>query len=287
MLVKEDELDVVKTESEESEEQVQEEVDDLLDGDADEAEEEIEDKPDKTKGWTVDDYAKAYSNLEKKIGEQGRIIGELKKSKEPKPEPEKKQSIEDIPNMTDEELEEWRLRYEAWFNIPDVAINESANYGQATIGFHKVLTEIASRKINHNATRKEAEATNSASMESFKKEWKTILSSEQVTKIAEYAKSKLSEDGKIDGTLLEVALHRLYPSVYTANFSTKIADKERDRIKNAQTKTTPRLPGSGNGAPGGSVVSPDKLASMDEAERARYLKTLSLEELGKLQKQIK
>jgi len=237
---------------------------------------------DKTAKWSIEEYQQAYKNLEKKLGEQGHELGELRKRVS---EPEKKAddpidyNPDQIPDIPDEHLKVLLRNYENYFNQKDINITDSENFGRITAEYQKLLQEQTLRNVSAKASKAQIAEKNAQAVATFSKQWDKVLTPEQVAQASEFARAKLSDDGSVTCDDLEVAMHRLFPSIYRSKVAQEIADKERKRIADAQTKTTPRIPSSGSETRS-SLISVDKYMAMDMDEKEQYLYNLSPDQLA-------
>ncbi len=244
--------------------------------------EELEEEPeDKTSNWDIDDFRKSYRNLEKVVGRLGQELGELRKQAEtvPPPAPEKKEAytVEDIPQMDTATLDNFIATYEAKLAEPDIAIEESDNFGRWNIEYQKLLAEKNMRRMTSNNG--EEKKTANPLIDKYLQQLK--LSQEQKDKLVSLA-NKLSDESGVTEADLNAALMKVAP----AEFQSRLAAQNTERIRTAREKSQPRL-GTGNSdqAPKTSI-SLKQLEKMDEDSRDKYLETLSLDDIRKLRAEL-
>ena len=284
-----DNADVGEDQDETQEEEDSEAGED--DQEAGETETEEEGLPEKVKNWKTEDYRRGYFELEKKLGEMGKELGELRKAKETQPEKTEEaapnsRTENDIPNMTDEELDNYIGIYTDWLSVEDQVINNPKEFAKNNIQYSKLLVEKQMRTITHKQVKEQVATTNQQVVETYQKQWNEVLTQEQIDKVTKFAETKLSENGALTNDVLDVATHHLFPSIFKSHMAMTITDKERKRIANAKTSVTARVPTSGNASTGMSLISVDKLSAMDSEQRAEYLESLSSSDLAKLEKAI-
>lgn len=272
--------DLLEMQGEEKEDPTEEldeeepEDENILDGDPEEEEpeeEQPEPKKDKLDEMTPEQIKEAYRNLEALKGRQGDELGTLrKKLAELQPVVEKTAYTEDdIPTMPDEALDKTIKNYEAYFATPGKSIDDADNYGIHTIAYNKLLVEQGLRKHSQALTSKAMASDNENVANRYNA--KLALSTDDLASVKQYALTKLSDDGKLTESDMDVALHKLFPGKY----SKMIADKERERITKAKT-TTPRLPGNAT-PPTKGVVSIDHVKNMDADDLAYWIRNEATE----------
>ena len=249
-----------------------------------EEDEEPEPQPkDKFDGLPPEKLVKSYHNLEKVMGRQGQEMGELKKKLaelETKNEPQTPE--EKIMAMSDAELDNFIGTFKADILKPNAAI-EDDDYGQKVILYNDLKEERTLRKLSREQESKTAQVNNAQVIDKFKATWSKALDGEELNEIERFAKEKLSDKyGNITKDDLEVALHKLKPTLYTNAIRMATADKEKERIARAEATKQPRLSGAGSSENTTQTISIKKLKAMPDYERQAFLATLPLSTIKKL-----
>lgn len=248
----------------------------------DEEEVEPEGEEDKTANWELDDFRKAYKNLEKVVGRQGQELGELRKATTTPPETasEPRQKTEaDIPNMTEAEVDHFIANYQLELeNNPDLSIEDGAKFN--LIQKHLRLLDRRKNKLEvlRELKQEQAQTAIQKTVGNYQKE--NNLSDAEAADIERLAK-RLSDDGKVAHNDLEAAYLKLYPE----KFYQTLAERQRVRLEKAKAKGVPRLPSGNSNAPTPKMTATD-LAKMDEFDRQRYLDSCSLEEVDRLLEEV-
>lgn len=236
---------------------------------------ETETADDKTAGWTLEDYQKGYSNLEKALGKQGQELGELRKAlTEVKPEA-KEYSINDIPEMDDTTLNRFIDTYEETLSDPSLEFDDPERHEVIVKEYGALKEERSVRKALERINREKTKEVISTVADSISKKYK--LSETEVDKVTALA-TRLSEDGVPTKEDFEAAVYRLDQRRVADVYSKEV----EQRIKQARTKETPRI-SSGSGrdvAP--AQVTVEKFTKMSEYEQSRYLAFCSQEEVDRL-----
>lgn len=237
------------------------------------AEEESEPK-DKTDEMSLEELKKSYKNLESLAGRLGQEVGELRKRVAPAEE-KKQYNVNDIPSMPDNVLDNFVQQYEDYLSKPGVNIEDSDKYPAMVVQYQKLIAEKATRGSLNAAKSSVVAADNDKEVSKYKsKSGITDAEAEAVKKFA----LKISDNGRITESDLEVALHKLYPDQYRK----MLFDKDKQRLAKAQTKT-PMIP-AGGGETKQTSLSIEKLESLDPDEYDRYVNSLSDADFAKLQK---
>lgn len=252
---------------------------DLEDEYGEEKEKEPEEKPDKTAEWDREEAIKAYKNAEKKLGDMGRELGELRKKVESIAEQPatttKAYTIDDIPAMDDLTLDTFLNTYKLQLSDPDVMVNDIEKYNRLMLEFQALNTEKAAR-IAKERLAKEEEAKNLTNLQAkVKNEFN--LSDDESKQLINLAKKLDSKPGSRD---LEAAFLKLFPDRYHTWTAT------RNKSKLEQAKTTPRLPET-KASPTNRVITAKDYRKMSEEEREQYTQNASLEELDALLRELK
>jgi len=252
---------------------------DLEDEYGEEKEKEPEEKPDKTAEWDREEAIKAYKNAEKKLGDMGRELGELRKKVESIAEQPatttKAYTIDDIPAMDDLTLDTFLNTYKLQLSDPDVMVNDIEKYNRLMLEFQALNTEKAAR-IAKERLAKEEETKNLTNLQAkVKNEFN--LSDNEAKELINLAKRLDSKPGARD---LEAAFLKLFPDKFYERTAT------RNKSKLEQAKTTPRLPET-KSSPTNKVVTAEQYRRMSEEEREQYVNNASLEELDALWREIK
>ena len=118
-----------------------------------------EEKPDKTAEWDREEAIKAYKNAEKKLGDMGRELGELRKKVESIAEQPatttKAYTIDDIPAMDDLTLDTFLNTYKLQLSDPDVMVNDIEKYNRLMLEFQALNTEKAARIAKERLAKEE------------------------------------------------------------------------------------------------------------------------------------
>jgi len=238
------------------------------------AEEESEPK-DKTDEMSIEELKKSYKNLESLAGRLGQEVGELRKQAA-KPTEEKRQyNVNDIPAMPDDVLDNYVQQYEDYLSKPGVNIEDSDKYPSMVVQYQKLIAEKATRGSLNAAKSSVVAADNEKEVSKYKsKSGITDAEAEAVKKFA----LKISDNGRITESDLEVALHKLYPDQYRKI----LFDKDKQRLAKAQTKT-PLIP-AGGGQTKQTGLSIEALEALDPDDYGRYVNSLSDADFAKLQK---
>lgn len=292
-----EEKDVKTTESELTEEDKKlfgnilygEDDEEVTYGEADDEQEETQDEPpvddtdaesDKRANWDVDDYKKAYENLEKLVGRQGQELGELRKYVQEKPadQPPEQKTVDDIPNMSVSELDNYISTYEQAVAEPNLLLEDEEKYNEYQSILRKLTQTRAEKGVLERLKHEQRMQVIHKSTEEFKKE--NSLTDDETQSIMTYAK-RLSGGEEVGNADMEAAMLKLYPDKFYA----QIAQKQKERIASAKSKTQPRLPSGNRTVPTGGVTV-KQLAEMDDSEREAYLENASTEEVKRLYQEV-
>lgn len=260
----------------------EDEDDESTDDDEDEApEDEKETKPkSKLDEMSLEQLKASYENLEKLVGKQGEELGRLRKEAAEN----KEHTVADIVNMSDEMLESYIQTYTAKLSEPEVAIEHSDKFGEWNVQYAALLNERTSRILRKKPEPKKEEAEKKEAYDKHVSEFlgRYKLGKEKEEQLVSLAK-RISGSDKVDSVDLELALRKISP-VDAAKLQ---ADDTTKRIKNAKEKKQPRLGTDSKDSAPSKIYSVEKIEKMDEESRDKYLDSLSLEELERLQKKIK
>lgn len=227
-------------------------------------------------GWELDDYKKAYENLEKVIGKQGEELGEARKE-EPKEE-KKEYTINDVPEMDDPTLGNYLIAYETELSSPTLEYEDPDRYKLLMKEYDLLKEERAVRKAMSRIHEREAKKAFSTFKDVFKTKYD--LSDEEMAAVTTKA-SRLSDEGIPTREDLEAALYRLNPQKLKAS----ISDEVTQRITKAKSKEVPRIPlGSDHEQPKG--LSPKDFMKLSGFEQERYLNDCSVDEVDRLLEEI-
>lgn len=256
--------------------------DDEDEADKDEAaEDEKETKPKgKLDEMSLEQLKASYENLEKLVGKQGEELGRLRKEAAEN----KVHTVADIVNMSDEMLESYIQTYTAKLSEPEVAIEHSDKFGEWNVQYAALLNERTSRILRKKPEPKKEEAEKKEAYDKHVSEFlgRYKLGKEKEEQLVSLAK-RISGSDKVDSIDLELALRKISP-VDAAKLQ---ADDTTKRIKNAKEKKQPRLGTDSKDSAPSKIYSVERIEKMDEESRDKYLDSLSLEELERLQKKIK
>ena len=239
-------------------------------------------KKSKVDTMSEEQLRKSYVNIEKVVGRLGQELGELRKAKtteEPKTPEEK------IRAMSDKELEESIGFFKSEILKPNAAI-EDDDFAQKNILYNDLKEERTLRIISKEQNSKSAKTNNKPIIQDFSATWKEALG-DDFESVVELAESKLSDkNGYITKDDLEVALHKVNPTLYRNAIKLTAAKEEKDRIVQAQTKKQPRISASGNGIATQPTITISKLKQMDAVELQDLLDTLPYETVLKIEKEL-
>jgi|GEM_PF-3625101 len=175
---------------------------------------------------SADDLYKSYQNLEKKLGEQGRIIGELKKGSGTD-----KQGDDKFKRL--EELE--KIVYSDDFDPYDA---ESRKLQKE---FSKLNREYSSEIAEKRLMTKMSQRENLKVVDSFSNEYKD-LSDVEMEQVVDFAQSALADaNGAIKKSDLEASLFKMYPDKFKKYLQLSAVQQERERIKGAFDSQQPRM----------------------------------------------
>lgn len=272
----EEKNEVLEEETLDGSEQIDEidDTDEEVYGEEEESTEEKSEPKDKTDEMSLEELKKSYKNLESLAGRLGQEVGELRKRVAPVEE-KKQYNVNDIPSMPDNVLDNFVQQYEDYLSKPGVNIEDSDKYPAMVVQYQKLIAEKATRGSLNAAKSSVVAADNEKEVSKYKsKSGITDAEAEAVKKFA----LKISDNGRITESDLEVALHKLYPDQYRK----MLFDKDKQRLAKAQTKT-PMIP-AGGGETKQTSLSIEKLESLDPDEYDRYVNSLSDADFAKLQK---
>ena len=220
-------------------------------------------------GKTRDDLLESYRNLEKKLGEQGRLIGELKgsssKGKGTKTPSEMKARIDELSSkIYSEDFDR--------FDKEDMKLQKE---------YDELNRNYASSVAQQSFQSTMAEKDNKLAVNEFKEHYEGI-EEDVLNQVISFATSRMSdESGKISQADLEASFFRLQPERFKKFTSMKAKLDERDRIANAHNSNTPRLSATGNT---NAQVNLTKLLQDNPRKAQEILRGLSNEQLAKIKR---
>ena len=275
-MLTEEKNEVLEEETLDGSEQIDEidDTDEEVYGEEEESAEEESEPKDKTDEMSLEELKKSYKNLESLAGRLGQEVGELRKRVAPVEE-KKQYNVNDIPSMPDNVLDNFVQQYEDYLSKPGVNIEDSDKYPAMVVQYQKLIAEKATRGSLNAAKSSVVAADNEKEVSKYKsKSGITDAEAEAVKKFA----LKISDNGRITESDLEVALHKLYPDQYRK----MLFDKDKQRLAKAQTKT-PLIP-AGGGQTKQTGLSIEALEALDPDDYGRYVNSLSDADFAKLQK---
>ena len=221
----------------------------------------------KWEGKSREDILSSYEALEKKFGEQGRELGDLRKGNAP--DKGQSKTFSDVSSRI-AELE--KKIYTDDFDRYDA---EDRKLQQE---YDKLNREYASLNAEQKYQSDIANRENVKVIAQFKEKF-SELSVEEIDDVANFAINQLSTHGVISEADLEASLLRNDPARYRKFTELKARGNERERISNAHSQQQPRLSASGQT---NKVVNLSQLLRENPGKGKEVLKGLTDEQLNKL-----
>jgi len=234
-----------------------------------------------------EDQKKSYENLRELQSKQATELGELRKGETPKDSDAKEISFEEFIKTADlDNVNEQISVYEKYLSQKDIAITDSENFSAYNMQYQKLLAQQVRLEIADKGKQSSIESSNQIVIDEYKKQWDT-LTPEQMTEVVGLAK-KISGTGTLTAEDMEAATLRKFPREYRQKLADETADKERQRMRDAQAKMTTRMPDNGTGKGDPAGLKPlSEILMMDEDTVADYLDTLSDDQVAKVEKLLK
>lgn len=221
----------------------------------------------KWEGKSREDILHSYEALEKKLGEQGKELGELRKGSSPLGGKDKSF------NAISSRIEELENRiYSDDFDRYDPEDRKLQREYDKLNREYGVLS--AQQKLQQSMAQNE----NVKVIAQFKERF-AELSDTDIDTLSTFAINKLSDNGRISEADLEASLLRNDPARYRKFTELTARNSERERISKAQMNKQPRLSASGQT---NKRVNLSKLLRENPAKGKEILAGLSDEQLNKL-----
>jgi hypothetical protein len=222
-------------------------------------------------GKSKEDVLLSYKALEKKLGEQGKELGDLRKGYTPPVKDKGSKTLGNISNRISE-LEE-KIYSDDFDRFDEEDKKLQKEYDKLNREFGVLSAE---EKYNHNLAQRE----NVKAVEKFTQKFSELSESEMEV-VKDFAVNRLSENGLITEADLEASLMRNDPARYKKFMEISVKTNERDRIQNAHKNKQPRMSASGQT---NKRVNISEMLRNNPDKAKGLLKKLSLSQLKKLSK---